>query len=131
MSVPTNPYGDPQKGTQNFGNSMSHPPSSDERNFAMLAHVLALFVGFLGPLIIWLVKKDESLYVADQGREALNFQLTVMIATLVGAVLTLVIIGLFLLIAVIIINLVFCILGAVACSKGELYRYPLCIRFIN
>jgi uncharacterized Tic20 family protein len=103
----------------------------DERTMAMLAHLLAIFTGFIGPLIIWLVKKDESEFVNDQGKEALNFQLTMLIASFACGLLTFVFIGCLLLPAVIIFDLVCCIMGAVRAGKGEAYRYPINIRFLS
>lgn len=105
--------------------------SKDDRNMAMLCHLLAIFAGFLGPLIIWLIKKEDSPFVDDQGKEALNFQLTVLIAILVSSVLTVVCIGIFMLLIVWVVDIVFCILAAIKTSKGEAYRYPVNIRFIK
>ena len=105
--------------------------NKDARNFAMLAHLLAIFTSFLGPLIIWLVKKDEHPFVDEQGKEALNFQITVAIAYIVAGLLTFVCIGFLLLPAVAIVDLIFCIMACVAANKGEHYRYPLSIRFIK
>jgi uncharacterized Tic20 family protein len=98
---------------------------------AMLAHLLGIFTGFLGPLIIWLIKKDQSAFVNDQGKEALNFQITFIIAYIACALLMFVVIGCFLLPVVIICNIVFCILGAMAANKGTAYRYPFAIRLIK
>jgi uncharacterized Tic20 family protein len=106
-------------------------PTQDERNMAMLAHLLAIVLGFLGPLIIWLVKKDSSTYVDDQGKEALNFNILLTIAYAVCGALTCVVIGVFLLPIVWIVNIVFAILGGVAASRGELYRYPFNWRIIQ
>jgi uncharacterized Tic20 family protein len=105
--------------------------SKDAMNMAMLCHLLAIFTGFLGPLIIWLIKKDETPFVDDQGKEALNFQLTVLIAMVVSGFLFVICIGPFVMMGVGIANLVFCILAAVKTSKGEAYRYPVNIRFIK
>lgn len=112
-------------------------PNKDERLLAMLAHLLALsgavipFGNIIGPLIIWLVKKDESPFVDDQGKESVNFQISVTIYSLVSLVLCLVFIGVVLIIAVSIFALVMVILAAIAANQGERYRYPLCIRFIS
>jgi len=106
-------------------------PGKEERTLAMLAHLLGIVVGFIGPLIIWLVKKDESPFIDDQGKEALNFQLTVLIALVVSSALTFVIIGCVLLPAVAVVNLVFCIIGAIRANEGQRYRYPLTIRMIS
>ncbi len=112
---------------------------SDARSMAMLAHLLGALFGFVGPLIIWLVKKDESRFVDDQGKEALNFQLTLLIAYLVSAILYVVIsfvtcgIGSFLPLPLIvtIFQLVFGIIGSVKANNGEYYRYPCNIRMIQ
>jgi uncharacterized Tic20 family protein len=105
--------------------------SKDEKNMAMLCHLLAIFTGFLGPLIIWLIKKEDSKFVDDQGKEALNFQLSVLIAIIISSVLTVICIGAIMLMAVWIVDIVFCIMAAVKTSKGEAYRYPVNIRFIK
>lgn len=106
-------------------------PSQDDRNLAMLAHLLGIFSGFVGALVIWLIKKEESRFVAEEAREALNFQLTMALAFVVSWMLTFVLIGLLMVPLLIIANLVFCILGAVAASKGQAYRYPVAIRLVS
>lgn len=98
---------------------------------AMLAHLLGIFTGFIGCLIIWLIKKDESAFVDDQGKEALNFQITVLIALVAAWLLTFLCIGLLLLPAVVIANVVFCILAVVESNKGVAYRYPVTLRLIK
>jgi len=105
--------------------------SKDARTFAMLAHLLAIFTSFLGPLVIWLVKKDEHPFVDEQGKEALNFQITVAIAYIVAGLLSFLCIGFLLFPAVWVVNLIFCIMACVAVNKGEHYRYPVSIRFIK
>lgn len=97
----------------------------------MLAHLLAIFTCFIGPLIIWLVKKDEHAYVDEQGKEALNFQITVVIAWFAAGVLSFLCIGFLLFPLIWIGDLIFCILACVAANKGEHYRYPVAIRFIK
>ena len=105
--------------------------SQDSKNMGMLCHLLGLFTSFVGPLILWLIKKDEDRFVDDQGKEALNFQITVILAMVASAILTVVIIGFFLWFATIICNLIFCILACVAASKGENYRYPVSLRLVK
>jgi uncharacterized Tic20 family protein len=105
--------------------------SKDAMNMAMLCHILAIFTGFLGPLIIWMIKKDDSPFVDRHGKEALNFQLTMLIAWVASGLLTLACIGFILLPVVLIVDLVFCILAAVKSSRGEEYRYPISIRFVQ
>jgi len=104
-------------------------PDKDATNMAMLCHLLAIFTWFLGPLIIWLIKKDTSPFVDDQGREALNFQIIAMIVT-IGCVFTFCAAP-FLIAIVQITRIVFCIIGAVEASKGVAYRYPLTLRLIK
>ncbi len=103
--------------------------SSEEKGLAALAHVLGLFTGFLGPLILYLVKTQEGL-ARDQAREALNFQITVLIAAAVSGLLMVILIGIPLMFAVAIGNLVLCIIAAVKASEGNMYRYPVAIRFV-
>jgi uncharacterized Tic20 family protein len=105
--------------------------SQDSKNLAMLCHLLGLFTSFIGPLILWLVKKDEDKFVDSQGKEALNFQITIIIAMVASAILTVVVIGVFLWFATVICNLIFCILACVAASKGEDYRYPVSLRLVK
>lgn len=117
--------------------TISTSPSKDERLWAMLCHLLA-FAGYtipfghlVGPLTIWLIKKNEMPFVDDQGKEALNFQITMTLAALVAALLTVVLIGFFLLIAIAVIDVIFIIVAAVKANDGVAYRYPLTIRFIK
>lgn len=105
--------------------------STDDTNMAMLCHILAIFTGFLGPLIIWLIKKDDSPFVDHHGKEALNFQLTVLIAMVASGLLVLACVGFFLIPVIGIVDLVLCIMAAVKASRGEEYRYPINIRFVK
>lgn len=112
--------------------------SEDTKTLAMVFHLLGIFTGFVGPLILWLVKKDENnAFLDHHGRESLNFQLTVaLVMVCLGAltfVLMLVVIGVLLipvLIAIPVIALVFEIIAAIAAQRGEWYRYPLAFRFV-
>jgi len=101
------------------------------RTMGMLCHLLALFSGFIGPLVIWLVKKEEDPFIDECGKESLNFQITVMIALFICLVLWCVLIGLFLLPVVLIGDFVFVIIASVKTNQGEMYRYPLNIRIIK
>jgi uncharacterized Tic20 family protein len=110
----------------------------NERMWGMLTHLLAFstFVGIplgnvVGPLIIYLIKKIEYEFVAEQGREVLNFQITWSIIFIVSAILIIVGIGLIMLIGFGIAWLVLVILGSVAANNGESYKYPLTIEFIS
>ena len=111
--------------------------SKEERTWAMACHLSSIsgFIIPLGnifvPLVIWLVKKDEFPLVADQGKEALNFQITVLIAAIISALLTLVTIGFLLLPVVGIYWLVFTIIAAIRSNEGQSYRYPYTLRLIK
>ena len=100
---------------------------------ALAAHLLGIFTWFIGPLIIWLINKDDASksFVTDQAKEALNFQITITIAMLICIVLTIVIIGGILAPIVGILNLVFCIIAAVKANNGEAYRYPFALRLVK
>ena len=116
----------------NEGSALMQIPSTPEdRTMAMLAHLGGIIAGFLVPLIIWLIKKDQSKFINDQGKEALNFQITMLIANVVAGASMLLLIGFVLLPAVIVVNIVFCILGGMAANRGEAYRYPVNIRMIS
>jgi uncharacterized Tic20 family protein len=111
---------------------------SQERTFAMLCHLTALaaligipFGNIIGPLVIWLIKREEFPLVDDQGKESLNFQISATIYAIVSAILILVIVGIFLLIALAIFWLVVVIMACVRANQGERFRYPLTIRFIS
>jgi len=103
----------------------------------MAAHLSALagyvipFGSMIGPLVVWLIKKDEMPFVNSQGKEALNFQITMTIAAIISIVLIFVVIGIFLLWALAIIDLIFIIIAAIQASKGVDYRYPFALRLIN
>jgi uncharacterized Tic20 family protein len=102
----------------------------EERQLAFLCHLGGAFFSILVPLIIWLVKKDQSRFIDDQAKEALNFQITLLIAHFVAGLTICFTFG------VIngglgIVGLIFGILAAVAANKGEVYRYPFALRLIK
>ena len=109
--------------------------SKDDRTMGMLAHLLGLLTCIVGPLVIWLIKKDSSAFVGDNAKEALNFQITVaigMIACSVIACIPFVGFAVFILWPLIgIADLVLSIMAAMAANKGETYRYPVAIRLIT
>lgn len=104
---------------------------SDERTWAMLGHIGGILIGFIAGLIVYLVYKDRSRYLKEQGAEALNFQITIYIAYVVSAILSLVFIGILTWIAAIIVQIVFGIIAGLAANKHENYRYPFAIRLIK
>ncbi|MFW6137482.1 MAG: DUF4870 domain-containing protein [Candidatus Aminicenantaceae bacterium] len=109
----------------------------EERNWGMFCHLAALagfivpFGNVIGPLIIWLIKKDESEFVNEQGKESLNFQISFSIYAIVAAILIVIVIGIILLIGLGIAMLILVIVAAIKASNGEKYSYPLTIRFIK
>src|SRR2546428_6259987 len=113
-------------------------PSGDTRTWAVLCHATAL-VGFfvpwaghiVGPLIIWLAKRNDSPEIDAHGKESLNFQISMLIYNAIAAVLCLVLIGFVILGILHILNLVFVIVASIQTSEGKFYRYPLTIRLIK
>ena len=111
---------------------------SDERMWAMFTHLSALvgivvgagFIGWLGPLIIFLVFKDRSAFVAEHGKATLNFQITMALAAVIAVFLWIVVVGVVITAAIYVVTIVFSIIAAVAANRGQRYEYPLSIPFI-
>jgi len=103
----------------------------DPKSMAVLAEVLGLLTGWIGPLIIYLVNGDKDPFVKHHSSEALNFHLTVLIAYLVSFVLMFVLIGFVLVFVVLVLSFVFSIQAAMAANRGEWYRYPVSIRMVS
>ncbi len=105
--------------------------SQDEKTLGIVMHVLCL-VGFpiLGPLIIWLIKKDSSRYLDQQGRELLNFQISYFVYALIALALCFILIGFPLLIVIGIASIVLTIIGIVKASEGSVYHFPFTIRLL-
>jgi uncharacterized protein len=112
--------------------------SKEARQWAAIAHASAL-VGWLGngigflvaPLVVWLIKRNDDPFVDEQGKEAVNFQITMLLAALVGLVLTVVLIGFLILLGVAICATVLPIIAAIKASEGQPYRYPFSLRLIK
>ncbi len=111
--------------------SPAGPVTENERMLAVLAHALTLIAWIFAPLIIYLLKKDDSYYVRDHAKESLNFQLTLLIAYLVAFMLVIVVIGVFLLAVIGFMQLVLVIVATIKAADNQLYRYPFTIRFIK
>jgi len=105
--------------------------AADEKLWATLTHVGGILFHWLAPLIAYLILKDRGPFVRWHTRQALNFQLTVLIAYVAGIVLCFVFIGVFVLLAVVVVNIVFGIMAAMAANRGEYYRYPIAIEFVK
>lgn len=110
-------------------------PTSDDRVLATLSHALAIIggLGFIPPLIIWLIKKDDpnASFVTENAKESLNFQITVLILGFIFFVLIFVLIGILLLCALGFANLVLVIIASVRANEGKIYRYPVNFRLIK
>jgi hypothetical protein len=119
MDLPTPPPSLPSAATQ------------DEKLLGIVMHILCL-IGFpiIGPLVVWLIKKDQSRYLDQQGRELLNFQISYCIYGIVSAVLCTILIGIPLLFAVAVASVVLTIIGIVKAADGMIYRFPLTIRML-
>lgn len=112
-------------------NLPGYRPSEDERNWGLIAHVSAIVLGFLGPLIALLAKGNESKWVRAHAIEALNFHITLFFVYAVGGALTFVLIGLCLLIPAALASVVLSILAGVKAYQGGAYRYPFALRLIK
>ncbi len=129
---PQGGYGAPQGGYPPPAYAVQPPlTDSDQRMWSVFAHIGGVFVSFIVPLVIVLVFKGRGAFVEDQAKEALNFQITLAIAYFVGMILTVVLIGVFILLAAAICSVVFAIMAAIAANRGELYRYPLTLRLVK
>ena len=111
--------------------SQTQEVSQNAKNMAVLCHLLGFFTCFIGPLVLWLIKKDDDPFIDQQGKEALNFQITVTIASIVAGFLTIICIGAILLPVIGIADLIFVIMACVKAGKGEAYRYPVSLRLIK
>jgi uncharacterized protein len=109
----------------------SYQPTPDEKTMAILSHILTLVSGFLAPLIIYLIKKDESPYVRKHAIESLNFQISIAIYAIGASILMIILIGFFLLIGIAILAVVLAIVATVKASEGKFYKYPFTIRLIK
>jgi uncharacterized Tic20 family protein len=124
--------------------SMSNPtptasgvPTADERTWGMLAHLTAFafficpFGNIIGPLVVWLIKRDQSAFVADQGKEALNFNISVVLAGVVCGILVWIFIGILLGVALFFYWLAMTIVAGIKASEGIRYRYPFTLRLVK
>lgn len=133
MSVPPPPPGSdiPPQAPMGVAPGYDGAVSSDDKTMAMIAHVLGIFTGFIGPLIIYLIKKDQSRFVTFHAMQALCFQVAIAILYVICYIITAVTLGLlfFLPIVPAIISLIYSIIAAMAANKGDLYDYPVTSKF--
>ena len=117
--------------------SKATPENRDERMWAMFCHLSGLagfifpFGNIIAPLVIWLMKKEEYPLVNDQGKESINFQISMTIYIIASIILIFLVIGIPLLIILGIFSLIVVIIAAIKANEGEKYRYPLTIRFLD
>jgi uncharacterized Tic20 family protein len=104
--------------------------SQDSKNLALLVWIGTIFFSFVPGLIIYLIKKDDA-YAFDQAKEALNWSITAAIGYFAGVILTVILIGVLVLWAVGLCNLIFCVMGALATSRGETFRVPFALRLLK
>lgn len=123
--------------SQRPGADVGYIPGPEEKNWAMFCH-LAAFAGFIiplgniiAPLVLWLMKKQDSPFVDYHGREVLNFQITVLIALVACWLLAFVLIGFLLMALLGALWLILTLVGLVKASQGEYFRYPLTLRLLN
>ncbi|MEX0866616.1 MAG: DUF4870 domain-containing protein [Pirellulales bacterium] len=134
---PDNPYTAPES-REPYG---AEPPSivetdQDARLWGMFCHLSSFCTvvgipGIFGPLVIWLVKKDQMPFVDDQGKESMNFQILLLICYIVSAVMVCFVIGIVMLAVVGIVHLVFVIVATIKANQGVYYRYPINLRLIT
>ncbi len=111
-------------------------PTESERSRSMAIHLCGLLafviapVAIVIPLVLWLTKKDESAYINDHGREAMNYNLSIWLYAVISTILMLVCVGYFLLAGLVVFDIVIMIVAAVQANGGHYFRYPITIRFV-
>lgn len=105
--------------------------ASDEKTWSILSHVGGIILSWVGPLIVFLIYKDRSAVIRAHAVAALNFQLTILIGYIVGAILFVVLIGGFIMLAASILSIIFGIMAALAANEGREYKYPIAINFVK
>ncbi len=145
MTTPPLPPPPLAEDTPGMGESF-YAPDSNARNWAMAIHLSAL-LGWLGngvlwvaaPLVLWLLKRNESPFIDDQGKEAVNFHLSLIIWGALGFVVCLplffIVVGVFIFVLLVgvlfVVQVVFSVLAAISASSGQPYRYPLTLRLVK
>ncbi len=130
--TPPPPAGSPLDYMKPTGKGYAGPaPTKEESNMGMLIFILSLVTGFIGPLIIWLLKKDQSQYLNDQGKESLNWIITVILVMIISIPLMFILIGFITYFGILIAHLVLTIIAAIKANKGIAYRYPFALRLLK
>lgn len=117
---------------------MAEKENRDERSWAMCCHLsaLAMYIGIpfgniIGPLIVWLIKRDEFAQVDVHGKESLNFQISMTIYMIIAGLMIIVVIGIALLPLLFVVDLILIVIASIKASEGEVYRYPFSIQFLR
>jgi uncharacterized protein len=111
--------------------------SETERNWAMLCHLSAFagfffpFGGIIGPLICWLTRKDDSQWVDQNGKSSLNFQMSILLYMVLAVPLCIIIVGIPIVVFLVFLKVICIIIGSVKAAKGEEFKYPVSIPFIQ
>ncbi len=105
--------------------------AADEKTWSVLSHVGGIILNWVGPLIVFLIYKDRSAVIRAHSVAALNFQLTILIAYIVGSITAVLIIGVFILLAASAVSIIFGIIAALAANEGRPYKYPFAITFVK
>jgi len=105
-------------------------PTNDEKTMGMLCHLTGL-ISIIGPIIVWLLKKDESAFVDANGKQAINFQLSIIIYSIGSAILLIIGIGLILLLAIGIFACIMIVVASIKAANGEVFQYPLSLQLIK
>lgn len=104
---------------------------ADEKLWATLIHVGGIFFNFIPALVGYLVLKDKGPFIRAHATTALNFQITLLIAYIVGGILSIIVVGIFIIAAAYVLNIVFSIIAALKANQGLGYQYPLTIKFVS
>ena len=116
---------------QPYGGGAQQLSPADEKLWATLIQIGGILFNWIPALIGYLVLKDRGPFVRAQAATALHFQITIFIAYVVGGILSIVVVGIFIILAAWVLNIVFSIIAAVKANQGEFYTYPIAIKFVS
>ncbi|PSL48588.1 hypothetical protein B0H94_104189 [Salsuginibacillus halophilus] len=111
--------------------STQQQPAENDRTMAMLIHLLGIFTWFIGPLIIWLIKRDDSSFVDFHGKEAMNLHISIAIYNIIAGILTVILIGFFFMWIIGLYAFIILIIACIRAYSGEHFRIPLVIPFFR
>ncbi len=107
-----------------------NPPTNDEKTIGMLCHITGL-ISIIGPIIVWLLKKDDSAFIDANGKQAINFQISIIIYTIGSVILMIVGIGFVLIFAVGIFAFIMIVIASIKAANGEIFQYPLTLQLLK